>query len=72
MDTVEISEDGKVLLKESTADDGDMKDSADSDGVDLNNGTSGKPKADLEPVFYSNAGTVEPSEDAGTKVSVSV
>ena len=72
VDTVEISEDGKVLLKESTADDGDMKDSADSDGVDLNDGTSGKPKADLEPVFYSNAGTVEPSEDAGTKVSVSV
>lgn len=71
-DTVEISEYGKVLLKENTAPDGAMEDSADSDGVDVNDGTSGMPKADLEPVFYSSAGTVEPPEDAGMKVSASV
>ena len=66
-DTVEISEDGKVLLKENTTADG-----TETGGVDLDTDTSAKPKADLEPVFYSSAGTVEPKEDTGAKVSASV
>ena len=60
VDTVEISEDGKVLLKENT------------DGTDVEADASPKPKADLEPVFYSSAGEVKQSEDTGVKVSASV
>lgn len=72
VDTVEISEEGKVLLKEnSDAKDGAL-DKAETDGVDLDIGTDSKPKADLEPVFYSSAGEVKPLEDTGTKVSASV
>lgn len=68
VDTVEISEDGKVLLKENTANES----GAETDGINPDDGTRGKPKADLEPVFYSSAGTVEQAEDTGTKVSASV
>lgn len=74
-DTVEISEEGKVLLKGSTApesDAGDAADNMDSEAVDLDAAAPAKPKADLEPVFYSSAGTVEQSENTGTKVSASV
>lgn len=71
-DTVEISEEGKVLLKGSTAPESDAADSMDSETVDLDAAAPAKPKADLEPVFYSSAGTVEQSENAGTKVSASV
>lgn len=67
VDTVEISEDGKVLLKENTT----AKDTV-SDGTDAETDTSAKPKADLEPVFYSSAGEVKQTEDTGTKVSASV
>lgn len=71
-DTVEISEDGRVLLKENTAAGEDAADGTEADGVDPDTGTSAKSKADMEPVFYSSAGTVKPKEDAGTKVSASV
>lgn len=67
VDTVEISEDGRVLLKENTQAAG-----SDADGTDVETGTSPKPKADLEPVFYSSAGEVKQSEDTGVKVSTSV
>lgn len=72
VDTVEISEDGKVLLKENTANESGAADGAETDGINPDDGTKGKPKADLEPVFYSGAGTVEQAEDTGTKVSASV
>lgn len=68
-DTVEISEDGRV---ENTAAGEDAADGAEADGVDPDTGTSAKSKADMEPVFYSSAGTVKPKEDVGTKVSASV
>lgn len=66
VDTVEISEDGKVLLKESAAVTG-----ADAAGADLDNTTAAKPKADLEPVIYTGAGEVQAAEPEA-KVSVSV
>lgn len=65
VDTVEISEDGKVLLKENTQ-------TADADGTDVETDASAKPKADLEPVFYSSAGEVKQLENTGVDVSVSV
>lgn len=71
VDTVEISEDGKVLLKENTSA-GDAAGGTEAEGVDLDTDAHARPKADLEPVFYSSAGTVEPKEDTGTKVSASV
>lgn len=71
-DTVEISEEGKVLLKENATAESGAADGTETDGINPDNGTYGKRKADFEPVFYSNAGTVEPSEDTGTKVSASV
>lgn len=71
-DTVEISEDGKALLKENTAATKGTEDGAETNGVDLDTGMPAKPKADMEPVFYSNAGEVKRSEDTGTKVSASV
>lgn len=71
-DTVKISEEGKVLLKESTDVKDGVSDKAETDGTDLDIGTASKPKADLEPVFYSNAGEVKPSENTGAKVSASV
>lgn len=43
-----------------------------ADGADLDIGTDSKPKADLEPVFYSSAGEAKPLEDTGAKVSASV
>lgn len=67
VDTVEISEDGKVLLKENTS----AKDTV-SDGTDTETDTSAKLGADLEPVFYSSAGEIKQTEDAGMKVSASV
>lgn len=67
VDTVEISEDGKVLLKENS-----QTAESDADGTDVETGTSPKPKADLEPVFYSSAGEVKQSEDTGVNVSASV
>ena len=67
VDTVEISEDGKVLLKENT-----QTAETDVEGTDVETDASQKPKADLEPVFYSSAGEVKQSEDTGTKVSASV
>lgn len=67
VDTVEISEDGKVLLKENT-----QTEVPDADGTDVEADASPKPKADLEPVFYSSAGEVKQSEDTGVKVSASV
>lgn len=72
VDTVEISEDGKVLLKENTANESGAADGAETDGINPDDGTKGKPKADLEPVFYSSAGTVEQAEDTGVKVSASI
>lgn len=69
VDTVEISEDGKVLLKENTQ---TAEAGPETDGVDLDAGAQARPKADLEPVFYSSAGEVMPTEDAGMKVSASV
>ena len=66
-DTVEISEEGKVLLKENMPETG-----TDSEEIETATDTSSKPKADPEPVFYSSAGEVKPSEDTGTKVSASV
>lgn len=71
-DTVEISEDGRVLLKENIAAREDAADGTETSGAAPDTGTSAKPKADMEPVFYSSAGTVKPKEDAGTKVSASV
>ena len=67
VDIVEISEDGKVLLKEKT-----QTAESDADGTDVETDAAAKPKADLEPVFYSSAGEVKQSEDAGTTVSASV
>lgn len=67
VDTVEISEDGKVLLKENT-----QTAELDADGTDVETDGSPKPKADLEPVFYSSAGEVKQPEDTGVKVSASV
>lgn len=72
VDTVEISEDGKVLLKENTAAESGAVDGVGADGANPDGETNGKPKADPEPVFYSSAGTVEQSENTGTKVSASV
>lgn len=71
-DTVEISEDGKVLLKENTAAGEDAAEGTETTGAVTDIEMPAKPKADMEPVFYSSAGTVKPKEDAGTKVSVSV
>lgn len=65
-DTVEISEDGKVLLKENTSASG-----TDVDGVDMEAASSAKPKADLESVIYTSTGEVEAAEPE-VKVSVSV
>lgn len=64
VDTVEISEEGKVLLKENTA-----TEDISSDGTDTEADASSKPKADLEPVFYSSAGGLKQNEDSGTKMS---
>lgn len=81
VDMVEISEDGKVLLKESVSENGKdtdgegmQTDTALSSGAGKGAGTESapKPKADLEPVFYSSAGEVKQTEDTGTKVSASV
>lgn len=72
VDTVEISEDGKVLLKENTAAESGAVDGVGADGANPDGETNGKPKADPEPAFYSSAGTVEQSENTGTKVSASV
>lgn len=71
-DTVEISEEGKVLLKESTDATDSASDKTETDGTDLDIGTDPKPKADLEPVFYASTGEVKPQEDTGTKVSAAV
>lgn len=71
-DTVEISEDGKVLLKENIAAREDAADGTEAAGAAPDTGTPAQPKADMEPVFYSSAGTVKPKEDVGTKVSASV
>lgn len=67
VDTVEISEEGKVLLQENiqTAE-------MNEDGTDVEMDASPKPKADLEPVFYSSAGEVKQAEDTGKQVSASV
>lgn len=67
VDTVEISEEGKVLLKENTA-----AEDISSDGTDTETDASSKPKADLEPVFYSSVGEVKQTEDTRTKISASV
>lgn len=72
VDTVEISEDGKVLLKENTAAESGAVDGVGADGANPDGETNEKPKANAEPVFYSSAGTVEQSENTGTKVSASV
>ena len=63
VDTVEISEDGKVLLKENTE--------VESADMDTDAAAPLKPKADLEPVFYSSAGKVEEAQPEAS-VSVSV
>ncbi len=63
VDTVEISEDGKVLLKENAE--------AESMETETDAAAPLKPKADLEPVFYSSAGKVE-EEKPEASVSVSV
>lgn len=57
VDTVEISEDGKVLLKENTAVESGAVDGVEADGANPDGETKGKPKADLEPVFYSGCFT---------------
>lgn len=67
VDTVEISEEGKVLLKENTA----VEDIS-SGGTATETEASSKPKADLEPVFYSSVGEVKQTEDTRTKISASV
>lgn len=67
VDTVEISEDGKVLLKENTA-----AEDISSGGSDTETEASSKSKVDLEPVFYSSAGEVKQTEDTRTKISASV
>lgn len=64
-DIVEISEDGKVLLKENTA----------ADASDLEQNSSTKATADTtkEPVTYTKTGEVQSSEQTtGVSVSVSV
>lgn len=66
-DTVEISEAGKVLLKASTAAENDALDGKETGGADPDGKAAAKPKADLEPVIYSSAGTVEPQEGTGKK-----
>ena len=72
VDTVEISEEGKVLLKKNAAAENGVSEEMETDGAAPDTGTTPEPKADLEPVFYSSAGTLEPKEDTGTKVSASV
>lgn len=72
VDTVEISEEGKVLLKENIAATEGAVDGTETNGVDLDTGMPTKPKADMEPVFYSSAGEVKQTEDTGAKVSASV
>lgn len=67
VDTAEISEEGKVLLKES-----EPKAETGTEGTDVGTELIPKPKADLEPVFYSSAGEVKQTEDMGTKMSASV
>lgn len=67
VDTVEISEEGKVLLKENTA-----AEDISSDVRDTETEAASKPKADLEPVFYSSVGEVKQTEDTRTKISASV
>ena len=69
VDTVEISEDGKVLLKENTQ---TVEEGPETDGVDSDTGAQARPKADLEPVFYSSTGEVNPMKDAGEKLAASV
>lgn len=66
-DTVEISEEGKVLLKENT-----VAEDISSGESDTETEASAKPKADLEPVFYSSAGEVKQTEDARTQISATV
>lgn len=72
VDTAEISEEGKVLLKENTTTESSVADGTETDGTNPDDGTNGKPKVDFDPVFYSSAGTVEQSEDTGVKVSASI
>ena len=69
VDTGEISEDGKVLLKENTQ---TVEEGPETDGVDSDTGAQARPKADLEPVFYSSTGEVNPMKDAGEKLAASV
>lgn len=67
-DTVEISEEGKVLLKANA----DMaKADIDETGTDAMDTSSSKPKTDMEPVIYTSTGEIEPAEPE-VKVSVSV
>lgn len=67
VDTVEISEEGKVLLKENT-----VAEDISSGGTATETEASSKPKADLEPVFYSSVGEVKQTDDTRTKISASV
>lgn len=62
-DTVEISEEGKVLLKSSTA--------SDSTGVEEIELDAGKPDTVKEPVTYTSTGETVPSEQRAS-ISVSV
>ncbi len=65
-DTVTISEEGKVLLKEREA-----ATDTETEGMDTDVAASPKPKMDLEPVIYTSTGEVEAAEPE-SKVSVSV
>lgn len=67
-DTVEISEEGKVLLKENT-----VVPETDTDGLQTDTGAASKPKGDVdrEPVIYTSTGEAGPAVQEG-KVSVTV
>lgn len=64
-DAVEVSEEGKVLLKENG-----VTDSNDSDNINLDNTVSQNTKTGKEPVIYTKAGEVSQPEQT-TSISIS-
>ncbi len=67
VDTVEISEEGRALLKGTT-----VAEDISSDGADTETEASSKPKTNSEPAFYASVEEVKQTEDTGTKISALV
>ncbi|MCM1268538.1 MAG: hypothetical protein NC302_11585 [Bacteroidales bacterium] len=63
VDTVEISEEGRALLKVNAAA---------AEETDVEAEVSSTSKEDSEPIFYAGTGEIKQTEDTGTNMSVSV